>query len=158
MPLDLTDDELATAAQACRAMAYQEAQRAKAMENPTTRGPDRKPCEALCGPGAEAGDGPKELAGKSARAIPPAVQPYPLNELSVLAEPRPCTDCSYAQRCGEQLLACSAFKLFACGAPQARWRLAPRVDASRERYEALMGPMELHGGADSMSAVPLAVP
>ena len=39
MPLDLTDTELATAAQACRAMAYQEGQRAKAMENPTTRGP-----------------------------------------------------------------------------------------------------------------------
>ena len=39
MPIDLTDAELATAAQACRAMAYQEGQRAKAMENPTTRGP-----------------------------------------------------------------------------------------------------------------------
>ncbi|HXQ00998.1 MAG TPA: hypothetical protein VN845_13160 [Solirubrobacteraceae bacterium] len=39
MPLDLTAEELATAAQACRAMAYQEGQRAKAMENPTTRGP-----------------------------------------------------------------------------------------------------------------------
>ncbi len=37
--LDLTDAELATAAQACRAMASQEGQRAKAMENPTTRGP-----------------------------------------------------------------------------------------------------------------------
>jgi hypothetical protein len=39
MPLDLTDQELATAATACRAMAYQEGQRAKKMENPTTRGP-----------------------------------------------------------------------------------------------------------------------
>jgi hypothetical protein len=39
MPLDLTADELATAAQACRAMAYQEGERAKRMENPTTRGP-----------------------------------------------------------------------------------------------------------------------
>jgi hypothetical protein len=39
MPLDLSVDELATAAQACRAMAYQESERAKRMENPTTRGP-----------------------------------------------------------------------------------------------------------------------
>jgi hypothetical protein len=34
MPLDLTDKELATAATACRAMAYQEGERAKKMENP----------------------------------------------------------------------------------------------------------------------------
>ena len=39
MPLDLTDAELATAAQACRAMAHQEGERAKKLENPTTRGP-----------------------------------------------------------------------------------------------------------------------
>jgi hypothetical protein len=39
MPLDLTTDELATAAQACRTMAYQEGERASKMENPTTRGP-----------------------------------------------------------------------------------------------------------------------
>jgi len=39
MPLDLTDAELATAATACRAMAYQEGERAKKLENPTIRGP-----------------------------------------------------------------------------------------------------------------------
>ena len=39
MPLDLTDAELATATTACRAMAYQEGERAKAMENPSLRGP-----------------------------------------------------------------------------------------------------------------------
>src|SRR5215475_14511726 len=39
MPLDLTDAELATAATACRAMAYQEGERAKKMENPTMRPP-----------------------------------------------------------------------------------------------------------------------
>lgn len=39
MTLDLTATELETAAQACRAMAYQEGERAKKMENPTTRGP-----------------------------------------------------------------------------------------------------------------------
>jgi hypothetical protein len=39
MPLDLTATELEIAARACRAMAYQEGERAKKMENPTTRGP-----------------------------------------------------------------------------------------------------------------------
>jgi len=39
MPLELTDAELATAATACRAMAYQEGKRAREMENPTMRGP-----------------------------------------------------------------------------------------------------------------------
>ena len=39
MSLDLTDEELATAATACRAMAYQEGERAKKMENPSMRGP-----------------------------------------------------------------------------------------------------------------------
>jgi hypothetical protein len=39
MPLELNDEELATAATACRAMAYQEGERAKAMENPGMRGP-----------------------------------------------------------------------------------------------------------------------
>jgi hypothetical protein len=37
--IDPTDDELATAATACRAMAYQEGERAKKIENPGTRGP-----------------------------------------------------------------------------------------------------------------------
>lgn len=39
MPLELTDDELATAAIACRAMAYKEGERAKKMENPGMRAP-----------------------------------------------------------------------------------------------------------------------
>jgi hypothetical protein len=39
MPLDLTDVEPATGAQACRAMAYQEGERVRKMGNPTTRGP-----------------------------------------------------------------------------------------------------------------------
>ncbi len=39
MPLDLTGSKLATAATACRAMAYQEGKRAKKMDNPTMRGP-----------------------------------------------------------------------------------------------------------------------
>ncbi|MGB9331485.1 MAG: hypothetical protein WCB10_12020 [Steroidobacteraceae bacterium] len=39
MPLDLTDAELQTAAMACRAYAYREGERAKAMENPDMRRP-----------------------------------------------------------------------------------------------------------------------
>jgi hypothetical protein len=39
MLLDLTDAEMATAATACRAMAYQESERAKKMENPSLRPP-----------------------------------------------------------------------------------------------------------------------
>jgi hypothetical protein len=37
--LDLSATELEAAARACRALAYQEGERAKQMENPTTRGP-----------------------------------------------------------------------------------------------------------------------
>ncbi len=37
MPLDLTDQELQTAAMACRAYAYREGERAKAMENTDMR-------------------------------------------------------------------------------------------------------------------------
>jgi hypothetical protein len=39
MPLDRTDLELETAARAWRALAYQEEQAAKRMENPAMRGP-----------------------------------------------------------------------------------------------------------------------
>lgn len=39
MPFDLTDAELATAATACRALAFQEGERTKKMENPDMRGP-----------------------------------------------------------------------------------------------------------------------
>jgi hypothetical protein len=39
IPLDLTDLELETAARACRALAYQEDQAAKRMENPGMHGP-----------------------------------------------------------------------------------------------------------------------
>lgn len=37
--IELSDSELATAATACRALAYQEGERAKKMENPSVRGP-----------------------------------------------------------------------------------------------------------------------
>jgi hypothetical protein len=40
--LDLTDLELETAARACRALAYQESEAPKRMENPGMRGPVEK--------------------------------------------------------------------------------------------------------------------
>jgi hypothetical protein len=39
MPIDLSDAELSTAATACRALAYQEGERAKVMSNPDRRRP-----------------------------------------------------------------------------------------------------------------------
>lgn len=54
MPLNLTDAELATAATACRAMAYQEGERARKMENPTTRALLESKLAALRDPGREA--------------------------------------------------------------------------------------------------------
>jgi hypothetical protein len=42
MPLDLSDAELATAAQACRAMAHREGENAKKIENPSVRAPTRR--------------------------------------------------------------------------------------------------------------------
>jgi len=39
MAFDLTDAEMATAAAACRALAFQEELRAKSVENPSLRGP-----------------------------------------------------------------------------------------------------------------------
>jgi hypothetical protein len=53
MPLVLTDRELATAATACRAMAFQESERAKKMENPPMRA-DREHGEAFRGLGGGA--------------------------------------------------------------------------------------------------------
>jgi hypothetical protein len=64
MPIDLTDAELATAAQACRAMAYQEGERAKKTENPTVRGPIENAAKRY-GPGAEARAGTEGAGVKS---------------------------------------------------------------------------------------------
>jgi hypothetical protein len=49
----------------------------------------------------------------------------------------PCIGCARASRCGPELLACSAFVAFAEG--KRHWHVLPRVDASRERYERVMG-------------------
>jgi hypothetical protein len=51
MPLALTDEELATAATACRALAYQEGERARKLENPGKRGPIREHGETRRGAG-----------------------------------------------------------------------------------------------------------
>ena len=49
-PLDLTDAELATTATACRAMSFQEAERAKSMENPGMRGPIERTAQRFAAP------------------------------------------------------------------------------------------------------------
>jgi hypothetical protein len=49
MPLDLTDLELETAARACRALAYQEGQAAKRMENPSMCGAGKRTQTAQMG-------------------------------------------------------------------------------------------------------------
>lgn len=45
--------------------------------------------------------------------------------------PAPCDDCESKTRCASELLACSAYAQFLLNRP---WALAPRVDASHERY------------------------
>ena len=52
--------------------------------------------------------------------------------------PAPCDGCSRAARCARGL-ACSAFGLYAAGDSVARWRLAPRTDATAERFDQLFG-------------------
>jgi hypothetical protein len=44
----------------------------------------------------------------------------------------PCDFCHRAPRCAAEQLACTAFERFEAGL---RWQIAPRVDATRERYE-----------------------
>jgi hypothetical protein len=53
MPLDLSATELETAARVCRAMTYQEGERAKKMENPTTRGPIESVTQRYATPAAK---------------------------------------------------------------------------------------------------------
>jgi hypothetical protein len=45
MPLEFSDAELATAATACRAIPYQEGERAKKLENPSVHGPTEHAAE-----------------------------------------------------------------------------------------------------------------
>jgi hypothetical protein len=74
MPLDLTDSELATAATACRALAYQEGERAKKMENPTTRGPIESAAQRYAALAArlEAARKPPPLSERSPDSAGPA--------------------------------------------------------------------------------------
>jgi len=53
MPIDLTDAELQAAAQACRAMAYQEGEGAKKPENPSLRGPIENMARDVTGAGPD---------------------------------------------------------------------------------------------------------
>ncbi|HVZ35655.1 MAG TPA: hypothetical protein VG963_24685 [Polyangiaceae bacterium] len=53
---------------------------------------------------------------------------------TLLLGPCPCDGCASRRRCAEQLLACSAFALFARGALEGRWRAASTLDAGHLRY------------------------
>jgi hypothetical protein len=54
-------------------------------------------------------------------------------------EAAPCDFCSRAARCAAEQLACTAFERFNAGL---RWDIAPRVDASHERF------LRIFGGTD----------
>jgi hypothetical protein len=51
-------------------------------------------------------------------------------------EVAPCDLCPRAARCAAQQLACTAFERFSTGR---RWQIAPRVDATHERYMRIFG-------------------
>jgi hypothetical protein len=59
-----------------------------------------------------------------------------LEELLLLA-PAPCASCARAPRCATELLVCSAFVAYT--ERRSHWQVLPRVDASHQRYLALMG-------------------
>lgn len=50
--------------------------------------------------------------------------------------PEPCELCRFAPRCKAERLACDALGVFASGAGELRWRVAPRAP-TRARFEAL---------------------
>jgi len=60
-------------------------------------------------------------------------EPATTDPMTALAGPAPCDDCRGRVRCAAGL-ACSAFKLYVDGAPQDRWAVAPRIDASAYRF------------------------
>jgi len=70
---------------------------------------------------------------------PIAIERIPKAALAALVVgPSPYDICSSRQRCAERLTACSAFVMFAHGAPPSRWARAPRSDASREKFREVM--------------------
>lgn len=73
------------------------------------------------------------------KAPDPAAPPAPAADdaLDVLREPAPCDDCLRRARCAGELLACSAFQVYALGRSERHWRAAPRTDATREHFESV---------------------
>jgi hypothetical protein len=68
MPVDLTDEELTTAATACRTIAYQEGEAREKDGEPHDARPGRERCEALCRSGGEVrGSAPRRLTLDTAR-------------------------------------------------------------------------------------------
>lgn len=66
------------------------------------------------------------------------IAPQPHCPDPILEAPAPCEGCRLAARCGAELLACDAFRLYYLGGGPARWALAPRLPSRRE-YAALLG-------------------
>jgi len=69
------------------------------------------------------------------RLVPITEGPRPDLAPHMLDGPAPCDGCPRARRCALEHLACSAFEAYTRSRP---WNLAPRVDASAERYQRLM--------------------
>jgi hypothetical protein len=75
-----------------------------------------------------------EHAGVESAAVP--APPNRHEDSRAMLEPSPCDNCARSQRCAAEYLCCSAFAAFLHGAD---WRFRPRVDATRARYQALLG-------------------
>lgn len=69
----------------------------------------------------------EELKG---RVAPSGPQDRPQLEVA------PCDLCPRAARCAVEQLACTAFERFTVGR---RWQIAPRIDATHERYVRIFG-------------------
>jgi len=81
----------------------------------------------------------RELRGElEPRPTEPLPERVPLDVIALVVGPCPCDACVWRARCSTQLLACSAYVLYAHCNPEVRWRRAPRSDASRERCERTM--------------------
>ena len=70
----------------------------------------------------------------------------------VLLDASPCDHCRFAPRCGDELLACDAFVIFAAGGSMARWQHAPRAP-SAAKFAVVFGSSDKSGIAVHTSIV-----
>jgi hypothetical protein len=87
---------------------------------------------------------------------PPAVPPDAYL-VDALKGPAPCDGCAGAARCGAERLACSAFALYSRNVSTARWSAAPRLDATRERFDGLFAMVPRGGRAPRVPVGPTTV-